>query len=122
MNRDAGYDDLPNAAANIETLFDCAEEQVSRAEKPARSSCLLPGFPDTLPGYSVVRRIKSGGQGVVYEAVHEATTRTVAIKLANAPARNDTTRLLRLWILPFLFPASAAQPSGASWKTNAKEH
>lgn len=36
--------------------------------------------PDVFPGYTIVREMHRGGQGVVYEAVQLATKRTVAIK------------------------------------------
>lgn len=61
MNGDASHKDVLHMGGNIEILLDYAEEQVSRAEKPARFSGFHADFPDALPGYSVVRRIKAGG-------------------------------------------------------------
>lgn len=37
--------------------------------------------PDLFPGFIVVREIHRGGQGVVYQAIHKATKRKVAIKV-----------------------------------------
>lgn len=39
------------------------------------------GFQDSIPGFLIVREIKRGGQGVVYEAVQQSTRRSVAIKV-----------------------------------------
>ncbi|UCF33390.1 MAG: protein kinase [Phycisphaerales bacterium] len=36
---------------------------------------------DSIPGYTIVRELSHGGQGVVYEATQESTRRTVAIKV-----------------------------------------
>lgn len=40
-----------------------------------------PETPPSIPGYSIIREIHRGGQGVVYEAVQLATRRTVAVKV-----------------------------------------
>lgn len=45
----------------------------------SRSVTPLPKVP--LPGYTIVREIRRGGQGVVYEATQNATHRRVAIKM-----------------------------------------
>ncbi|MEE8340139.1 MAG: hypothetical protein V3R56_08340, partial [Xanthomonadales bacterium] len=37
--------------------------------------------PDTIPGYKILREIHRGGQGVVYQAVQQATKRTMAVKV-----------------------------------------
>jgi WD40 repeat protein len=44
------------------------------------SWCDQPPLP-TVPGYQVVRQLKRGGQGVVYQAVQQSTKRKVAIKI-----------------------------------------
>jgi len=36
---------------------------------------------DSFPGYSIVREVHRGGQGVVYQAIHKGTKRKVAIKV-----------------------------------------
>lgn len=36
---------------------------------------------DSIPGYQIIREIHRGGQGVVYQAVQQRTTRKVAIKV-----------------------------------------
>ena len=36
---------------------------------------------DAIPGCDLVRRLQSGGQGVVYQAIQRSTGRTVAVKL-----------------------------------------
>ncbi|GMV96145.1 MAG: hypothetical protein AMXMBFR83_05130 [Phycisphaerae bacterium] len=36
---------------------------------------------DAIPGYTIIREIHRGGQGVVYEAVQRSTRRTVAVKV-----------------------------------------
>jgi len=46
-----------------------------------------------LPGYEVIRRVGAGGQGTVFEGVHLATRRRVAIKmLADGAASSDSAR------------------------------
>jgi serine/threonine protein kinase len=36
---------------------------------------------DAIPGYEIIRELKSGGQGVVYQAIQQSTKRKVAIKV-----------------------------------------
>lgn len=46
-------------------------------------------LPSTIGAYRVVRRLGEGGMGAVYEAVHEAIERRVAIKVLHPEfARN----------------------------------
>ncbi len=40
-----------------------------------------PPVADSIPGYSILREIHRGGQGVVYQAIQERTRRKVAIKV-----------------------------------------
>lgn len=82
--------------ANLELLLDYAEEQSSRVEPTVSPPCLGVDAPDSFPGYGSVRRLGSGGQGVVYEAVHGATNRTVAIKVARESMRRDPSNRVRL--------------------------
>lgn len=51
----------------------------SPTPKPLDSLLGIP--PDLFPGFIVVREIHRGGQGVVYQAIHKATKRKVAIKV-----------------------------------------
>ncbi len=47
--------------------------------------------PDLIPGYSIIREIHRGGQGVVYQAVQTATQRHVAIKvMRDGPFASDS--------------------------------
>lgn len=48
-----------------------------------------------IPGYQVIRRVGAGGQGMVYEAIHQASRRRVAIKLL-AWSRFEATSRARL--------------------------
>lgn len=48
---------------------------------PSRMTAAEPPPPDSIPGYTIVREIHRGGQGVVYEAEQVSTRRRVAIKV-----------------------------------------
>jgi eukaryotic-like serine/threonine-protein kinase len=77
-----------------------AMEQVGAAsDKPGSDGRRTPGFgsgggvgggfadevtslpPDLFPGYQLLRELRRGGQGVVYQALHKGTKRKVAIKV-----------------------------------------
>ncbi len=70
----------------IDEARDSAERSSAGANPDSRSrrgeepgSADIPA--DCIPGYEIIRRIRRGGQGVVYEAVQEATRRKMAIKI-----------------------------------------
>ncbi len=53
---------------------------------------------DSIPGYSIVREIHRGGQGVVYQAIQKTTRRKVAIKVMREgpfAGRHDKARFER---------------------------
>ncbi len=52
----------------------------TRTDDGSRIGTATP-LPWTLPGYDIVRELKRGGQGVVYQAVQQATKSKVAIKV-----------------------------------------
>ncbi|MBX3363889.1 MAG: serine/threonine protein kinase [Phycisphaeraceae bacterium] len=62
----------------------------ARAAAKPRPPSTTPGStlnlpsPDTFPGYQVLKEIHRGGQGVVYQAIQQATKRKVAIKVMHA--------------------------------------
>lgn len=64
-----------------------------------RSVADLPAsWSTSIPGYEIIRKIRHGGQGVVFEAFHEATHRRVAIKMmrdGTGSGQNDITRFQR---------------------------
>jgi tetratricopeptide (TPR) repeat protein len=61
-----------------------------------RPQRLVPSTPALIRGYDIVREIKRGGQGVVYEAIQSATRRTVALKIMlEDPGRNPAKRRRR---------------------------
>jgi len=68
----------------------CADPAGRRGSSGGREA----GFPSpllkSLSGYEVLRRIKGGGQGVVYEARQKATDRSVAIKVTRESPFGDT--------------------------------
>lgn len=70
-------DAAPTSAATDELLIRSAG--LAAEQLPPASGA--PPIPDRLPGYQIIREIRVGGQGVVYQAVHEATDRDVAIKV-----------------------------------------
>ena len=56
-----------------------------------------PERPPRVPGYELIRLLGQGGMGVVYEGLHKATQRRVAIKMVvPAPTANETQARLFL--------------------------
>src|SRR5437016_284607 len=49
----------------------------------------------SVPGYRVLSEIHRGGQGVVYQAIHESTCRKVAIKVLKQGPFADATEFAR---------------------------
>jgi eukaryotic-like serine/threonine-protein kinase len=79
----------------------CAGKGGTRLMDTAPCGDPAPGAaPDRLPevpGYELVRLVGQGGMGIVYEAVHKATQRQVAVKMiAAAPTGNETQSRLFL--------------------------
>ena len=54
-----------------------------------------PMMPRRLGEYLLIRRVGSGGMGIVYEAIHESLGRHVALKTLPHPHLGDPTRLER---------------------------
>jgi len=79
------FDKSGSRSDRVQALVDYAQRQVRHAEKVGRPA--TPDLPfDAIPGYELVREIKRGGQGVVYEACRESTKQRVAIKAIREPA------------------------------------
>ncbi len=57
----------------------------STVSGPLLDRPLLPG-PDTFPGYTILREVHRGGQGVVYLATQQTTRRRVAVKVIHGGA------------------------------------
>ncbi len=52
---------------------------------------------DLFGGYRLKKLIGQGGMGKVYEAIHEFTSRTVALKILNAASSRDETTVTRFF-------------------------
>jgi formylglycine-generating enzyme required for sulfatase activity/tRNA A-37 threonylcarbamoyl transferase component Bud32 len=50
-------------------------------DEPAKTDSGPTLMPDSFPGYTILKEVHRGGQGVVYQAVQESTRRKVAIKV-----------------------------------------
>jgi len=90
---DATAADRPDASAGRGTPV-AAGAPILAAAGRARSRAvdLPPGF---FPGYDVIREVHRGGQGVVFEAIHRAEDRRVAIKLLHGGATSDGSAISR---------------------------
>ncbi len=83
MTQDRPLDRLiGEARRQAEALGKSAADSSSSADGAfATASTVEISRADAIPGYQIVREIHRGGQGVVYQAVHESTERDVAIKV-----------------------------------------
>jgi serine/threonine protein kinase/Tfp pilus assembly protein PilF len=61
-------------------IVDAPSDKTLEVHKSGESSSFAPP-PDSFPGYTIIREIHRGGQGVVYQALQQSTKRKVAIKV-----------------------------------------
>ncbi len=92
---DEAGEKIGNRSAAERPLIEAAWAQFESlaASHPPRSAGARPTF--AIPGYRVLREIHRGGQGVVYQAMHESTQRKVAIKFLKEGPLADPTELAR---------------------------
>jgi CHASE2 domain-containing sensor protein/predicted Ser/Thr protein kinase len=82
----------PNAAS------DAAPPSPDTLEHDSRLGAALGELADSFAGYTLVREVHRGGQGVVYEAIQHSTRRKVAVKVLNEgplAGRRDRARFAR---------------------------
>lgn len=93
----------PGWSRHLESCNRCAakvEEARSEAQFVARvrsmaAPMLGPEGAPRVPGYRVLNVVSSGAQGVVYKAIQESTSRTVAIKAINSRSGESTHHRMR---------------------------
>jgi tetratricopeptide (TPR) repeat protein/tRNA A-37 threonylcarbamoyl transferase component Bud32 len=81
--------DHNDASSREEELIRAARREAESLGEDTRSTGPSAGawagesqpLPDSIPGYRIVREIHRGGQGVVYQGIHQTTKRKVAIKV-----------------------------------------
>jgi serine/threonine protein kinase len=73
-------DNNESSSDPIQGLIDHARAQTEQTRAFLEHPEMLPQ-PDTFPGYTVLRQIHRGGQGVVYEATQNRGRRRVALKV-----------------------------------------
>jgi WD40 repeat protein len=85
-------------AADYESRFPTAAPAIEQVRREMSAAKTVAGqFPQQLGDYRVVRQVGRGGMGVVYEAVHEASGRRVALKLLPGIDLADATARERFW-------------------------
>ncbi len=67
------------AAANDDVTQTLSPEDTT--EGHGDTSATLPTHPGSIAGYTIIRELHRGGQGVVYQAIQQSTRRKVAIKV-----------------------------------------
>ncbi len=95
--------DHPAVLDHVSSCANC-RERIREAREDASfvarmrslfSSSALPQDTPRVPGYRIISVINSGAQGVVYKAVQEATSRTVAIKTLSSSREVSARQRLR---------------------------
>ena len=87
LTSNAGHDSIDSDLDMIRTAR--REIEAARARDKSNSSAqglpaaaaFTPPPPETFPGYQILREVHRGGQGVVYHAMEESTSREVALKV-----------------------------------------
>src|SRR5690606_16095695 len=84
-----------SASSDPSSLIYSARAQVEAARLREQRLGPRPALP-VLPRYTILRELHRGGQGIVYLAVQESTSREVAVKILNrgSPA-SSSERLAR---------------------------
>jgi predicted Ser/Thr protein kinase len=81
---------ISGPSGNERQLIDAA---LRDAEQLAQMDVAFAPPPDSFTGYTILREVHRGGQGVVYQAVQESTSRKVAIKvLREGPFASEADR------------------------------
>ena len=88
----------PEARAELEALLAADERSGTFLESPAFETPVEPAAAPPAPGamvgpYRLLRRLGSGGMGVVYEAEQRNPRRLVAVKVVHGGAQVDALRL-----------------------------
>lgn len=85
------------AASETNGVSPSNDETIAKPISPKTDA--RPGEPPAgiIPGYQINREIAQGGQGIVFDAIHEATGRRIALKLlfGSATSQRDRARFDR---------------------------
>jgi non-specific serine/threonine protein kinase/serine/threonine-protein kinase len=95
MRPDALRQEMDDGDSKESALVDAAWAQFQQMGGTARTRRLDTPGSLSFPGYRVLGEIHRGGQGVVYQAIHESTRRKVAIKIMKEGPLADATEMAR---------------------------
>lgn len=70
-----------NQVDRLEGALDAAGDRVLACSSPDSAMLQINGSVARFPGFKLVREIREGGQGVVFEAIQQSTGKRVAIKV-----------------------------------------